>query len=117
MKVVLQRVSRARVEVDGAVVGEIGNGFVALVGIGRGDDDAVVGWMAEKTAVLRVFEDDDGKMNRSVQDVGGGILAISQFTLYGDCRKGRRPAFTSAADPTDAERLYELYVDSKRQER
>ena len=116
MKVVLQRVSRASVEVDGAVVGEIGKGFVALVGIGRGDDEAVVAWMAEKTAVLRVFEDEGGKMNRSVQDVGGGILAISQFTLYGDCRKGRRPAFTSAADPKDAVRLYELYVDKLKEQ-
>ena len=98
------------------MVGEIGKGFVALVGIGRGDDEAVVAWMAEKTAVLRVFEDEGGKMNRSVQDVGGGILAISQFTLYGDCRKGRRPAFTSAADPKDAVRLYELYVNKLKEQ-
>ena len=108
---VLQRVSRASVSVDGEIVGQIGNGFLALVGFGHGDDSAVVQWMAEKTSVLRVFEDDAGKMNRSVIDVGGSILAISQFTLYGDCRKGRRPAFTDAADPAIAVELYELYVE------
>ncbi|WP_436298250.1 D-aminoacyl-tRNA deacylase [Stieleria mannarensis] len=107
---VLQRVSEASVSVAGEVVGEIGTGFLALVGIGHGDDEAVVRWVAEKTAVLRVFEDDAGKMNRSVIDVGGSVLAVSQFTLYGDCRKGRRPAFTDAAPPETAERLYELYV-------
>lgn len=112
MKVVLQRVSQASVSVDGEIVGQIGAGFLALIGIGHGDDPAVVSWMAEKTSVLRVFEDDAGKMNRSVVDVGGSILAISQFTLYGDCRKGRRPAFTDAAEPTLAEELYELYVET-----
>uniref|UniRef100_UPI0011CBAE84 D-aminoacyl-tRNA deacylase n=1 Tax=Stieleria maiorica TaxID=2795974 RepID=UPI0011CBAE84 len=111
MKVVLQRVSEASVSVAGEVVGEIGTGFLALVGIGHGDDETVVRWMAEKTAVLRVFEDEAGKMNRSVIDVGGSVLAVSQFTLYGDCRKGRRPAFTDAAPPEVAERLYELYVE------
>jgi D-tyrosyl-tRNA(Tyr) deacylase len=114
LKVVLQRVSQASVMVDGRPVGTIGNGFLALVGIGHGDDDSVVRWMAEKTSVLRVFEDDAGKMNRSVMDVGGSVLAVSQFTLYGDCRKGRRPAFTDAADPPVAKALYELYVDSLR---
>ncbi|QEF96732.1 D-tyrosyl-tRNA(Tyr) deacylase [Stieleria maiorica] len=111
LKVVLQRVSEASVSVAGEVVGEIGTGFLALVGIGHGDDETVVRWMAEKTAVLRVFEDEAGKMNRSVIDVGGSVLAVSQFTLYGDCRKGRRPAFTDAAPPEVAERLYELYVE------
>ncbi|MDV6031780.1 MAG: D-tyrosyl-tRNA(Tyr) deacylase [Phycisphaera sp. RhM] len=111
MKVVLQRVSQASVSVEGEVVGQIGAGFLALVGIGHADGESVVSWMAEKTAVLRVFEDDAGKMNRSVIDIGGSVLAVSQFTLYGDCRKGRRPAFTDAADPAIAKRLYELYVE------
>ncbi|MEO1617155.1 MAG: D-aminoacyl-tRNA deacylase [Planctomycetota bacterium] len=110
MKVVLQRVTEASVRVDGETVGEIGAGFLALVGIGKQDDSSVVDWMAEKTAVLRVFEDEAGKMNRSIMDVGGSILVVSQFTLYGDCRKGRRPAFTDAADPADANRLYEQYA-------
>lgn len=110
MKVVLQRVSEASVTVDGEIVGQIGAGFLALVGIGHGDDEAMVDWMARKTALLRVFEDDAGKMNRSVQDIGGQVLAVSQFTLYGDCRKGRRPAFTAAAEPTRANELYELYA-------
>lgn len=107
---VLQRVNEASVRVDGETVGEIGAGFLALVGIGKQDDSSVVDWMAEKTAVLRVFEDEAGKMNRSIMDVGGSILVVSQFTLYGDCRKGRRPAFTDAADPADANRLYEQYA-------
>lgn len=107
---VLQRVSEASVEVDGKRVGEIEHGFLALVGIGHDDDESTVAWMAQKTAVLRVFEDDAGKMNRSVIDVAGKVLAVSQFTLYGDCRKGRRPAFTDAAEPEHANTLYELYV-------
>ena len=112
LKVVLQRVSQASVSVDGQIVGQIGAGFLALVGIGHGDDASVVQWMAEKTSVLRVFEDDAGKMNLSVIDVGGSVLAVSQFTLYGDCRKGRRPAFTDAAEPAVARELYELYVEN-----
>ncbi|MEO1526850.1 MAG: D-aminoacyl-tRNA deacylase [Planctomycetota bacterium] len=111
MRVVLQRVTSASVSVDGNVVGQIGAGFLALVGIGHEDDESVVDWMAEKTAVLRVFEDDAGKMNRSVIDVGGSVLAVSQFTLYGDCRKGRRPAFTDAAAPDIARSLYERYAE------
>lgn len=110
LKVVLQRVSEANVVVEGQVVGQIGGGFLALVGIGHQDDPQAVDWMAEKTAVLRVFEDDQGKMNRSILDVGGSVLAVSQFTLYGDCRKGRRPAFTDAAPPAQAKELYERYV-------
>lgn len=106
----LQRVSQASVSVAGTLVGEIESGFLALVGIGHGDDANVVQWMAEKTAVLRVFEDDAGKMNRSVIDIAGSVLAVSQFTLYGDCRKGRRPGFADAADPPIAKQLYELYV-------
>ena len=111
LKVVLQRVSEASVDVEGETVGQINHGFLALVGIGHQDEEGVVQWMAEKTAVLRVFEDEAGKMNRSVQDVDGKVLAVSQFTLYGDCRKGRRPAFTDAAPPDQARRLYELYVE------
>lgn len=111
LKVVLQRVSEASVLVDNQIVGQIANGFLALVGIGHGDDQRVVEWMAEKTSVLRVFEDRAGKMNRSVLDIQGSVLAVSQFTLYGDCRKGRRPAFTDAADPVIANQLYEYYID------
>ena len=111
MKVVLQRVRQASVVVDGETVGQIGVGFLALVGIGHHDTPETVDWMAEKTAVLRVFEDDAGKMNRSIQDVAGSVLAVSQFTLYGDCRKGRRPAFTDAAPPELARSLYQRYVE------
>ncbi|WP_315861285.1 D-aminoacyl-tRNA deacylase [Roseiconus lacunae] len=109
---VLQRVSEASVKVDGEIVGQINHGLVALVGIGHGDDEKIVEWMADKTVQLRVFEDDAGKMNRSLADVSGGVLAISQFTLYGDCRKGRRPAFTAAAAPEVAKQLYEHYVNA-----
>ncbi|MDM4016404.1 D-aminoacyl-tRNA deacylase [Roseiconus lacunae] len=109
---VLQRVSEASVKVDGEIVGQINHGFVALVGIGHGDDEKIVEWMADKTVQLRVFEDNAGKMNRSLADVSGGVLAISQFTLYGDCRKGRRPAFTAAAAPEVAKQLYEHYVSA-----
>ncbi|MCD0458517.1 D-tyrosyl-tRNA(Tyr) deacylase [Roseiconus lacunae] len=112
MRVVLQRVSEASVKVDGEIVGQINHGLVALVGIGHGDDEKIVEWMADKTVQLRVFEDDAGKMNRSLADVSGGVLAISQFTLYGDCRKGRRPAFTAAAAPEVAKQLYEHYVNA-----
>ena len=110
MKVVLQRVLSASVTVDQQIVGQIEAGLLALVGITRGDTTEQIRWMAEKTAALRIFEDDDGKMNRSVVDVSGEILAVSQFTLLGDCRKGRRPAFTDAAEPTIANQLYEEYV-------
>ncbi len=113
---VLQRVTQASVSVEGDVVGEIQHGFLALVGIGHDDDAKTVRWMAEKTAVLRVFEDDAGKMNRSIQDVGGSVLAVSQFTLYGDCRKGRRPAFTDAAEPAKADELYRRYVSDLKEQ-
>ncbi|WP_235908575.1 D-aminoacyl-tRNA deacylase [Roseiconus nitratireducens] len=111
---VLQRVAQASVSVQGEVIAEIQRGFLALVGIGQEDDPSAVDWMAAKTAVLRVFEDDAGKMNRSIQDIGGSVLAVSQFTLYGDCRKGRRPAFTAAAAPETANRLYQHYVQRLR---
>jgi D-tyrosyl-tRNA(Tyr) deacylase len=94
------------VEVDGACVGRIETGWLVLLGVERGDTDADASWMADKVLNLRAFEDEHGKMNRSVADVGGGILIVSQFTLLGDCRGGRRPSFTAAADPAEAERLY-----------
>ena len=111
MKIVLQRVSEARVEVAGQVVGQIERGLLALVGVGQGDTENEAVWLADKTVELRVFPDEAGKMNRSLLDVGGSLLAVSQFTLLGDCRKGRRPAFTAAAPPEDASRLYECYAD------
>jgi D-tyrosyl-tRNA(Tyr) deacylase len=106
---VLQRVSEARVKVGGEITGEIGQGLLLLVGIGREDGDADLVWMADKLAGLRIFEDGEGKMNLSVLDVGGSILSVSQFTLYGDCRKGRRPGFTDAARPETAEVMYERF--------
>ncbi|TWU00755.1 D-aminoacyl-tRNA deacylase [Stieleria varia] len=111
MKVVLQRVTQASVTVDGTCVGQIGPGLLALVGIAEGDTADQVRWMAEKTAQLRIFEDDQGKMNRSILDTGGEVLVVSQFTLLGDCRKGRRPAFTGAAHPEIANELYLHYAD------
>lgn len=106
MRAVLQRVSRASVEVDGSCVGRTGVGWLVLLGVERGDTEADAAWIAEKVRNLRAFEDEQGKMNRSVADVGGGILVVSQFTLLGDCRGGRRPSFTAAAEPAEAERLY-----------
>ncbi len=110
MKVVLQRVSRARVSADGAPLGEIGRGHVLLVGFGPGDDDDALSWMADKVLGLRVFADDQGRMNRSLVDVGGDLLVVSQFTLYADVRKGRRPSFVDAAPPEVAEDLYQRFV-------
>jgi len=106
VRLVVQRVSRARVTVGGEETGSIGPGLLVLVGVGPDDGDAEVQWAVEKTAGLRVFEDDAGKMNRSVEDTGGGVLVVSQFTLYGDVRKGRRPSFIGAGPPELAERLY-----------
>lgn len=114
MKVVLQRVSRASVTVDGTLVGRIGPGFVLLVGITHGDTTAQIEWMARKIAGLRLFEDEDGKMNCGLDDVDGAILAVSQFTLYGDARKGRRPSFIGAARPEHAEPLFDHFVASLR---
>jgi D-tyrosyl-tRNA(Tyr) deacylase len=110
MRVVVQRVSLASVEVDGKTTGRIGPGYVVLLGVARGDSDEDAAWLAAKLLALRVFEDDEGKMNRSVVDVQGGILVVSQFTLLGDCRTGRRPSFTEAAEPAEAERLYEHFT-------
>jgi len=110
MRAVVQRVSRARVTVEGRVTGEIGNGLMILLGVGREDTSAVAASMAEKVASLRIFEDDRGKMNRSLLDVKGSALVVSQFTLYGDARGQRRPSFISAAPPEKAKALYEGFT-------
>jgi D-tyrosyl-tRNA(Tyr) deacylase len=114
MRAVVQRVSSARVEVEGEVTGSIGRGLLVLLGVGQGDTEKQAQWLAEKTAGLRIFENDAGKMNLSVQDVGGSVLVVSQFTLYGDCRKGRRPSFTEAAPPDLADQLYQVFVNHLR---
>ena len=109
MRAVLQRVSRAKVTVGGQITGEIGPGLMILLGVGREDNSAVASAMAEKCAHLRIFEDDQGKMNRSLQDVKGSALVVSQFTLYGDARGQRRPSFITAAPPELAKSLYEEF--------
>ncbi len=110
MKAVLQRVSRANVTVAGQVVGEIGRGLLVLLGVEQGDTQADVQQLADKAVQLRIFDDADGKMNLALADVGGAMLVVSQFTLLGDCRKGRRPSFIRAAPPEVAERLYESFI-------
>ena len=117
MRVVLQRVSRAAVRVDGQTVGAIGRGFVVLAGFAPQDGESALAWMAEKIAGLRVFTDGEGKMNLPLAEVGGAVLVISQFTLYGDASKGRRPSFTDAAPPERAEALYTRFVELLRQAR
>ncbi len=112
MRAVLQRVRMARVEVAGEVVGEIGPGLLVLLGVAQGDGEAEARTLAKKTAELRIFEDAEGKMNLSVQEVGGAVLAVSQFTLLADTRKGRRPGFSAAAPPAEAKRLYQEYVSA-----
>jgi len=111
MKVVFQRVSRASVTADGVLAGSIGRGMLLLVGIGPDDteEDAVL--LAKKAVGLRVYEDENGRMNRSIEEIGGDILAVSNFTLYGDCRRGRRPDFTGAGTPAQAKRLYERFLE------
>jgi D-aminoacyl-tRNA deacylase len=116
MRAVVQRVSRAKVTINARASnewtsGEIGLGLLVLLGVEREDTEADATYLAEKIAGLRVFEDEDGKMNRSVQDVGGSVLAVSQFTLYGDVRRGKRPSFDAAAPPEHARRLYEFFVE------
>jgi D-aminoacyl-tRNA deacylase len=110
VRVVLQRVSRGEVRIDGVAVGAIGRGYVILAGFTAGDEEATVAWMAEKILGLRLFPDDEGKMNLSLDDVAGSLLVVSQFTLYGDARKGRRPSFIAAAEPELAIPLYERFL-------
>jgi D-aminoacyl-tRNA deacylase len=110
VRVVLQRVSRGQVRIDGDVAGSIGMGYVVLAGFAEADDEATLAWMADKIIGLRLFRDDDGKMNRDLDDVAGSLLVVSQFTLYGDARKGRRPSFIGAAPPEQAIPLYERFL-------
>jgi D-tyrosyl-tRNA(Tyr) deacylase len=114
MRAVVQRVSRAKVTVDGKITGEIGPGFLVLLGVAEGDTEKDADYLADKIAGLRVFEDPDGKMNLSVADVGGAVLAVSQFTLYGDVRRGKRPSFDAAARREQANHLYEYFVSKVR---
>jgi D-tyrosyl-tRNA(Tyr) deacylase len=114
MRAVIQRVSRARVTVEGQTVGAIDRGFLALLGVGQGDTAADAEYLAEKTAGLRVFPDAEEKMNLTLTEAQGAALVVSQFTLYGDCRKGRRPSFDQAAAPELANSLYEKYVEALR---
>jgi D-tyrosyl-tRNA(Tyr) deacylase len=115
MRVVLQRVSRGEVRIDGAVAGSIGRGFLLLVGFTEGDGEEQIAWMVDKVRGLRLFADAEEKMNLGLDDVGGELLVVSQFTLYGDVRKGRRPSFIHAAEPAEAERLYNRFVELLRQ--
>jgi len=110
MKAVIQRVRSASVTVEGEIVGQIGQGILVLLGVEKGDTEVPADWLAEKIAGLRIFEDQAGKMNRSLQDIGGAILAVSQFTLAGNCDKGRRPSFDTAAPAEEGKRLYEHFV-------
>ncbi len=110
MRAVVQRVSRAKVTINGWTSGEIGLGLLVLLAVGQGDTESDAIYLAEKISGLRIFEDEDGKMNRSLLDVGGSVLAISQFTLYGDVRHGKRPSFDDAASPDHARQLYEFFV-------
>ena len=116
MRAVVQRVSEASVSIAGKTVGAIGKGFLILLGITEGDTPELCAYLAEKCAGLRVFTDENDKMNLSLQDVAGEVLVVSQFTLYGDCRKGRRPGFSDAADPAVAEKLYERFVELMKQQ-
>lgn len=115
MRVLLQRVSSASVTVDGRVIGQIGRGYLLLVGFTHGDSDVELDWMADKVHGLRLFPDGDGKMNLGIEDVGGAMLVVSQFTLYGDAQKGRRPSFIDAARPEQAIPLYEAFIGKLRE--
>jgi D-tyrosyl-tRNA(Tyr) deacylase len=114
MRAVVQRVTKGKVSVDGTCVGSVGSGLVVLVGVGREDDAKDAAALADKVVGLRIFEDDAGKMNRSVQEIGGGILAVSQFTLFGDVRKGRRPSFGEAMEPEQAKALFNAFCETCR---
>lgn len=114
MRAVLQRVTEARVEVDHQITGAIGKGLLILLGVAKGDTQSDADWLVEKIVNLRIFEDEGGKMNLSALDTRGGLLVVSQFTLYGDTRKGRRPGFDQAARPEDARALYEYFVERAR---
>lgn len=116
MRAVLQRVSRASVTVDGEVTGSIGRGILVLLGVAGSDSEADARYLVDKTINLRIFSDDAGKMNLSLLDIGGGLLVVSQFTLYADTRKGRRPSYIAAAPPDEANRLYEYFVAEARKE-
>lgn len=110
MRAVVQRVKSAAVHVEGRIIGEIGQGLLVLVGVGRGDGEKDITYLASKLPELRIFEDTSGKFNLSLREVGGKMLVVSQFTLFGDCRKGRRPSFIEAAEPAEARRLYEQLI-------
>jgi D-tyrosyl-tRNA(Tyr) deacylase len=114
MRAVLQRVSRARVTIAGQTAGSIDRGLLVLLGVAPDDTPQRAAWLADKVVGLRIFADDEGKMNRSVVEAGGGVLVVSQFTLFGDCRKGRRPSFLGAAGPETAVPLYEAFLDAVR---
>jgi D-aminoacyl-tRNA deacylase len=111
MKSIIQRVSQSSVRVGDETIGAIGKGVMVLLGVAQNDSEQGAEWLAEKIVNLRIFEDDNGKMNRSLLDIGGSALVVSQFTLYGDCRKGRRPSFVQAAAPEKAEALYDYFIE------
>ena len=116
MRAVIQRVQSASVCVDGRMTGKIDQGLLVLVGVGKGDGEKDIAYMVSKLPDLRIFEDASGKFNLSLREAGGGMLVVSQFTLYGDCRKGRRPSFTDAAEPAEAKKLYEQLVFKLREQ-
>lgn len=115
MRAVVQRVSRCRVQVDGEIVGQIGHGLLVLLGVGKADNEGAADYLVDKILGLRIFEDDQEKMNLSIQDKSGEMLVVSQFTLFGDVRRGRRPSFDGAARPDEAKRLYEYFVSKVRE--
>jgi D-aminoacyl-tRNA deacylase len=116
MRIVVQRVKKASVEAEGRVVGQIGRGLLVLLGIGKGDDALDIQWMLDKIINLRVFEKEDGRLDESLMDIKGELLVVSQFTLYGDCSKGRRPSFTDAMEAKEAKKLFELFIAKAREQ-